>query len=106
MAISAQQTGSGLVLNVGYTRLDSSIADSFKSEVISLADKGARRINIDMSLVEFMDSSGLGALVGCMKHIGGNGTFEISNPTETVMKIFRLTRMNKVFTIHGAPPAP
>ncbi len=103
MLVTAQETDTGTVLTVSHARLDASVAEVFKGEVKEIIDSGARRLVVDLSQVEFMDSSGLGSLVGCMKHLGQSGAFELSKPTETVMKVLRLTRMNKVFTIHEAP---
>ena len=54
--------------------------------------------------IQFMDSSGLGALVGSLKHMGPGGTLEIVHPCEAVLKVLRLTRMNKVFTVREELP--
>lgn len=85
-------------------RLDASMAEDFKSEVKAIVDDGARHLVIDFSGVQFMDSSGLGALVGSLKYLGAGGTIEIAKPCDAVQKVLRLTRMNKVFPVRDTLP--
>ena len=80
-------------------RLDASVADSVKSQIKEVIDRGERHLVIDFSSVQFMDSSGLGALVGCLKMMGPGGQIEIINASSTVLKVLKLTRMNKIFNI-------
>lgn len=104
MALTAQvQNGLTLVEMEG-PRLDAACADQFKEDLKKIIDGGTRRIVLDFDRVEFMDSSGLGSVVGCLKYMGAAGTVEIARPTPTIMKILKLTRMNKVFTIHDDLP--
>ena len=104
MLSSVEKIGDATVVQIPGSRLDASVADSFKESVRELISGGERQIVIDFTSIEFMDSSGLGALVGVMKVMGNGGSIEIANPNEAVMKVLRLTRMNKVFKIHDAPP--
>ena len=85
-------------------RLDASMAENFKSEVKNIVDGGSRHLVIDFSGVQFMDSSGLGALVGSLKYIGAGGVIEIAEPCDAVQKVLRLTRMNKVFPVRDSIP--
>ena len=48
----------------------------------------------------FLDSSGLGALVAAMKLIGPRRGLELAALQASVERVFRLTRMDTVFTIH------
>jgi len=59
---------------------------------------------LDLSRVAFLDSSGLGAVVAVMKLIGPERKLELVGLTPTVAKVFRLTRMDTIFTIHPALP--
>ena len=91
---------SGLtVIELEGPRLDAAAAPAFKAALREIIDRGDTRIVIDFSRVQFMDSSGLGALVGCLKYLGARGTLEIARPSSAVMKVFELTRMTKVFKI-------
>jgi anti-sigma B factor antagonist len=46
-----------------------------------------------------VDSSGLGAMVSVFKLIGEDGEIVICGPSEAAMRMFKLTRMNRVFRI-------
>ena len=55
---------------------------------------------LDLGKVDFIDSSGLGAIVAAMKQLGAQHRLELSDLNENVDKVFRLTRMDTVFRIH------
>jgi anti-sigma B factor antagonist len=54
--------------------------------------------------VAFLDSSGLGAVVAVKKLMGPDRRLDLACLTPAVDKVFRLTRMDSVFTIHAALP--
>ena len=53
-----------------------------------------------MARVEFLDSSGLGALVAVMKMLDGGRRLELANCGLIVRKVLTLTRMDSVFVLH------
>lgn len=69
-----------------------------------MAEPSDRAI-LDLSGVAFLDSSGLGAVVAVMKMMAPDRPLELSGLTPTVDKVFRLTRMDSVFTIRTELPA-
>ena len=87
------------VLTLRVKRLDASVAPAFKQEVLNLIAEQENRLVLDLAGVEFIDSSGLGALVSVLKAIGGNGALAVCNASSGVMSLFRLTRMDKVFAL-------
>lgn len=80
-------------------RLDASIAPAFKQAVVALVAAGDQRLVLDMGRVEFLDSSGLGAMVSILKAMGGRGALAVCNARGAVLSLFQLTRMDKVFLI-------
>ena len=96
------QNGAITHLRLEDARLDAAHAILFKETVRSIADAGADYILLDMGAVEFMDSSGLGALVSVMKYMGAEKKFEITGLTPMVEKVFKLTRMDEVFRVHNS----
>lgn len=80
-------------------RLDASVAPAFKQEVVQLVQGGERRLVMDLSGVEFLDSSGLGALVSILKALGTQGALAVCGARGSVLSLFKLTRMDKVFPI-------
>lgn len=96
------QNGAITHLKLEGPRLDAAQAISFKESVRTIADDGADYILLDMSHVEFMDSSGLGALVSVMKYMGAEKKLEITGLTTMVEKVFKLTRMDEVFRVYDS----
>jgi anti-sigma B factor antagonist len=88
-----------LVVSVLEKRLDARAAPRFRDKLNELVDAGQRRVVVDLSAVEFVDSSGLGALVALLKQLDGDGGLVICGARETVMSMFKLTRLDKVFQI-------
>lgn len=87
------------VIFLNLKRLDASIAPVFKQEILKLIEAGENKIVLDLNAVEFIDSSGLGALVSILKALGSGGSIVICNARVGVLGLFRLTRMDKVFSI-------
>ena len=79
-------------------RFDSLLAKEFKSCVVRLIETNQVKLIIDMGAVNFIDSSGLGALVGCLKTISKEkGEVRIAALTPEVRTIFELTRLHRIF---------
>lgn len=88
-----------LILKPLAKRFDASEVLAFKTFFFEQANKGYRQIALDFGEVEFVDSSGLGCLVSCLKHLGTGGVLVLFNPNQTVRKTFKLSRMDKVLRI-------
>ena len=55
----------------------------------------------DLSGVDFVDSTGLGALIGTRRRVHAfHGSLALVIPNEAVMKVFTITGLEKVFDIH------
>jgi anti-sigma B factor antagonist len=89
--------GNALVVKLTQTRLDAKIAVNFKEQMTALINEGNTKIVLDLSGVDFVDSSGLGAIVTCLKVLGRKGDLVISGVKNDVMTMFVLTRMDRVF---------
>jgi anti-sigma B factor antagonist len=93
-----------LIVRAMEDRIDAAGAIQFKDNMRALIQHPASRVVLDLSRVRFMDSSGLGAVVAVMKLMGPGRKLELAGLTPTVEKVFRLTRMDSVFTIHAEVP--
>ncbi|AFY68501.1 anti-sigma-factor antagonist [Thalassoporum mexicanum PCC 7367] len=83
-------------------RLDVTSAASFRKEVNLIAAKRPKYLLIDLSKVNFMDSSGLGALVSALKTVRTvDGEMAICSLNEQVKMLFDLTSMSKIFSIYS-----
>lgn len=105
MHIACEQDGDTLVARVLAARIDAAVAIRFKDLMREVLQTPAPRVVLDLSRVDFLDSSGLGAVVAVMKLAGPGRSLELAALTPTVQKVFRLTRMDQVFTIHPQAPA-
>ncbi|SFB01653.1 anti-sigma B factor antagonist [Poseidonocella pacifica] len=90
------------VVHVAESRIDASSAIQFKDKVRNLIDGVEGRVLLDLGEVDFVDSSGLGAIVAVMKMLGAGRRLELAALRPNVEKVFRLTRMDKVFIIHDS----
>ena len=76
-------------------------APQFREQLIELVDQGQRSILVDLEGVEFLDSTGLGVLVGGLKRVRAHdGSLDLVCTQERILKIFRITGLTKVFGIH------
>lgn len=100
MPLSAELLGTTLIIRAEVDRIDAAGAIQFKERMRDLTATPSTRVILDLSRVHFLDSSGLGAVVSVMKLLAPDRRLELSGLTPTVEKVFRLTRMDTVFTIH------
>lgn len=99
MEITRRDIGHVTVIRPLEKRIDAARAPEFKAAVVGVIDEGQASIVIDLAEVEFLDSSGLGALVACLKRVGQRGDLAIAGAGKSVAKVLTLTRMDKVFRI-------
>jgi anti-sigma B factor antagonist len=90
-----------LVVRVEEKRIDASKAPAFKDEMARCIEAGQTQLVLDLSQVDFIDSSGLGALVSCLKRLGPRGSLAVAGATGAVSRLFTLTRMDRVFALHA-----
>lgn len=101
MELEARIENDVQVVTVMAERIDSASAIRFKDEMREATANGPQRVVLDLSKVEFVDSSGLGAIVAAMKYLSPARKLDLAGLTPDVDKVFRLTRMNTVFGIHA-----
>jgi anti-sigma B factor antagonist len=101
MQTTSNQVGDITVVQVDKARIDASNSRDFKAKVVPLVEAHPKVV-IDMSAVEFVDSTGLGALVSCLKAASASGgDLRLCNISKPVRILFELTRMHRVFNIHN-----
>lgn len=105
MVVTSHKLDTADLIELAGPRLDASNAEMVKNEMYSTISQSTNRVIVDLSKIEFLDSSGLGILVGSLKQMSGGRKLELAGPTPTVQKVFKLTRMDKVFIIHDSVPS-
>jgi anti-sigma B factor antagonist len=84
-------------------RLDVTTAAKFRKDVSELAAKKPKYLIVDLAEVNFMDSSGLGALVSALKSVRAtDGEMIVCSLSEQVQMLFELTSMGKIFKIYAS----
>ncbi|WP_255348395.1 STAS domain-containing protein [Gloeocapsa sp. PCC 7428] len=80
--------------------LDGIRGNQFRREVSDVVAAGADIVLIDLQKVNFIDSSGLGALVSAMKTVrSAGGKLFVCSVNDQVRMLFELTKMDRVFEI-------
>lgn len=90
------------IIEVG-GEIDVYTAPRLREAVVDAVADGALRLIIDVEKVEFLDSTGLGVLVGALKRVRADGgSLDIVCTHERILKIFEITGLDKVFGLHGS----
>ena len=82
--------------------IDLYTAPEFKQQLIDVIAQGAKHVVVDLTETTFIDSTTLGVLVGGVKRLRpSDGQLSIVCSDRNITKIFEITGLNRVFTIHG-----
>ena len=82
--------------------LDVSTADEFKEYLHKLIDEEIRNIRLNLENLDYIDSTGLGVIIGILKRIKvEDKEIYIKSPKDNVKKIFSITGLDKIFKMEG-----
>jgi anti-sigma B factor antagonist len=99
LSLATRTVAEHTVLEVG-GEVDVYTAPRLRERLVELVDGGARDVVVDLGRVDFLDSTGLGVLVGALKRLrAAGGTFGLVCSKEPLLKIFRITALDQVFPI-------
>lgn len=74
---------------------------SLKQEISAAVSDGVKYIVLNLSKVEYLDSTGLGLLIGALKRLKENqGNLVIASPSVRIMRVFEITGLYKIFSIY------
>jgi anti-sigma B factor antagonist len=100
MMATTEKSGDVTIVKIAVDALDSGNEKRFKKEVIPILEPNSKVV-LDLSEVDFIDSSGLGVLLSCYRHVGAaGGDLRLCNLNEQVRTLFELVRMHRVFDIY------
>ena len=92
-----------VILKIEIKRATVDIADILKEKLIKKITEGKTKIILDMSQVEFADSSFLSALLAGLKQASlHNGDIKLVGLQTPVQYVFQITRLEKVFDLHSS----
>ena len=91
----------GIEVVDGEGEIDISTAPRLRELLIDLVSQGSYQLIVNLDKVEFLDSTGLGVLVGGLHRARAHdGSPDLVCTQERILKIFRITGLTKVFGIH------
>ncbi|EDY84804.1 hypothetical protein VDG1235_4437 [Verrucomicrobiia bacterium DG1235] len=100
IVIEGQTVEGTLRAEVGVNRLDAASSREFKKEIDSLWSDGVTAVEFDFSKVDFIDSSGVGALLGVYKRLPqGNASVRLTSVKAPVQSVIELLRLHRIFQI-------
>lgn len=97
-----EEAGGVLVVRSRERRLDAACAKAFVARLDALIDGGHDRIVLDVQDIDFVDSTGLGAIVAVLKRLGARGGLAICGVRERVHAILRIARIDRLLPIVAA----
>jgi anti-sigma B factor antagonist len=101
LSIETRNVGARTVLAVS-GEIDVYTAPKLREQIVQLVDEGRYHLVVDMEQVEFLDSTGLGVLVGGLKRVRAHdGSLQLVCTQDRILKIFRITGLTKVFPVHA-----
>ena len=81
--------------------LDASNAGEFKRDIAPVLEANTKLV-IDLSRLRFVDSSGLGAFLSCLRKLNAKGgDLKLCGMSKQVRAVFELVRMHRIFDIYG-----
>jgi anti-sigma B factor antagonist len=99
VSVTSRPSGERTVVRVA-GEIDVYTAPVLREELTRLSDAGHNDLVVDLTEVPFMDSTGLGVLVGALKRVKTHGgELSLVIDQEKVLKVFRITALTQVFPI-------
>jgi len=100
MKISSSEQDGVTVLSIeGVIRVGES-AQEFSERLAALLESGSDPVLLDLSAIDYVDSTGLGELVGHLQRFDEAGRrLALLNPQERILALLRLTRLDEIFRI-------
>ena len=91
-----------LIIELNVPELDHHITNEVRDEIdMILESKSVKNIIFDFKNIRFMDSSGIGVIIGRYKKVSSEGgKVSVVNVNDRVKKIFNLSGMNKIINIY------
>lgn len=99
LEIDTREHGDWWVVSV-HGEVDIASAPRLREVIIGLVTEGHTEIIVDLEGVDFLDSTGLGVLVGALKRVRTHGgDLRLVCTTPRVCKVFEITGLDHVFVL-------
>jgi anti-sigma B factor antagonist len=102
LGLEVTERGSWAVLAVA-GEVDVATVPRLREQLHSLVAQGRHHIVVDLEGVDFLDSTGLGVLVGALKRVRTNGgELALVCTQSRIRKVFEVTGLTKVFSLYDS----
>jgi len=105
LSLGSRQVAGHTVVEVR-GEVDVYTAATLRERLLAVIEGGATSVVVDLRRVDFLDSTGLGVLVGALKRLRlAGGQLALVCDSEKLLKVFRITALDRVFTLHDSVEA-
>jgi anti-sigma B factor antagonist len=103
MRLSTQLRRSHTILRVEGSLMVGETADALRSRIEGIASKGKGALVLDLEALDYLDSTGVGVLVGALKAFQAAGRqILLASPQRRVLAGLRVTHLDTLFPIHAS----
>lgn len=100
-----EKTPDGWTVVAASGEIDVSSAPQLRDVLVGLIEGGDRRLIMDLDAVDFIDSTGLGVLVGAVRRArAADGDMRLVCSNSRLLKVFSVTGLDEVFAITESVP--
>ena len=86
-----------------YAAVSAMSAMMIKQQIIGILETGARYLVVNLSKVDYLDSTALGVLIGGLKRMReADGNMLLVCPSPRIRRVFEITGLDKIFDIHDS----
>jgi anti-sigma B factor antagonist len=102
MNLDIQKNDKEVIVSILESRLDNSNASDLRSSLANVLTSDIELVILNISQVELVDSSGLGSLITCYRMLKTDSKFYIVGANEMIQRLFKITRMNQLFSLYSS----
>jgi anti-sigma B factor antagonist len=96
----SERAGWSVVAVIG--ELDLATAPQLRQQLVGLVNQGATRLLVDLRATEFIDSIGLGVIIGALKRVQPvGGELAVVCNTPRIRSVFEVTRLDTIISVHA-----
>ncbi len=100
-SVIEEQIDDGILrIELGVNRLDASASREFKKQIDEIWSSDVTQVEMNFKQVDFIDSSGVGALLGVYKKLpSADGQVRLTSVQAPVQSVIELLRLHRIFEI-------